>query len=262
MMKTNDRPLADNERLDTVNEQVRLIQNRNGLTFGTDAYLLAAFIRPAPYAHAVDLGSGTGAIPLLLLAKNKVRSVTAVEVQPTFVDLIERNAALNQVGDRLRPICADVRHLKVEDVGGESELVFSNPPYMKVNAGKRNRADEKYIARHEVCGDIFAFCACADRLLKYGGKFVCVWRPDRLTDLCNALQRSHLEPKRMCFVHADTAREPCSVLVEAVKGAAPALRIAPPLFLYQPQVHPTDRRILTDAAQKIYATCSFSDVSD
>ncbi len=257
--ETNNLSLAEHERLDTINEQIRLIQHRNGLTFGTDAYLLAAFIRSAPHAHAVDLGSGTGVIPLLLLAKNKVRSVTAVEIQPAFADLIERNAALNHFQNRLKSLCSDVSCLKADDIGGESELVFSNPPYMKVNTGKRNIYNEKYIARHEVCGDIFTFCACAGRLLKYGGKFVCVWRPDRLTDLLNALQRAHLEPKRMCFVHADANQEPCSVLVEAIKGASPSLRVSAPLCLYLPQENRQDRRILTEAAQKIYATCSFSD---
>ena len=87
--------LAEDERLDTVNEKIRLIQKKQGLTFGTDAFLLAAFVKSAPKTHAVDLGSGTGILPLLLLAKGKIKSATAVEVQPAFADLIARNAKLN-----------------------------------------------------------------------------------------------------------------------------------------------------------------------
>ncbi|MBQ9773611.1 MAG: methyltransferase [Clostridia bacterium] len=251
--------LADHERLDAVNENLRLIQNKNGLTFGTDAYLLAAFVRPQPNERAVDLGSGTGIISLLLLATQKVRHVSAVELQPAFADLIRRNAALNGMSETLRPICADVRTLSERDVGGEVALVVSNPPYMKCTTGKRNLHDEKFIARHEICGGISDFCACAARLLKHGGRFVCVWRPDRLTDLLSAMKAVKLEPKRMTFVHADRSAEPSAILIEAVKGAAPSLRISAPLLLYEERNAPQKNRTLTSRAQKIYDTCSFLD---
>lgn len=251
--------LAVHERLDTVNEQIRLIQNQKGLTFGTDAYLLAAYVRPQPYEHAVDLGSGTGILPLLLLAKNKIQSATAVEVQPSFAELIGRNAALNGMESRLHPLCADVRTLRPDDIGGEVALVISNPPYMKCTSGKRNEHDEKYIARHEVCGTVSDFCSCAGRLLKHGGRFVCVFRPDRLTELLAAMREARLEPKRMTFVHADENSVPSSVLIEAVKGAAPSLRLSQPLLLYRATSGGKEHRELTDVAQKIYETCAFFD---
>ena len=251
--------LADDERFDMVNEQIRLIQKKQGLTFGTDAFLLAAFIKNAPRTHTVDLGSGTGILPLLLLTKGKIKSATAVEVQPAFADLVARNATLNNLGDKITPLCADVREIRPETVGGEVGLVISNPPYMKCTSGKRNESDEKYIARHEVCGSIADFCASAARLLKHGGKFVCVWRPDRLTDLLSAMQEHRLEPKRMTFVHADAESEPCSVLIEAIKGGAPSVRISKPLILYEARAEGEKVRRLTPAAQKIYNTCSFDD---
>lgn len=251
--------LADDERLDTVNEQIRLIQKKRGLTFGTDAFLLAAYVKASPKTVAVDLGSGTGILPLLLLTKNKIRCATAVEVQPAFAELIAKNAALNGFDDRIIPLCANVRDLRPADVGGEVGLVISNPPYMKCTSGKRNESDEKYIARHEVCGNIADFAACAARLLKHGGKFVCVWRPDRLTDLLNAMHAAHLEPKRMTFVHADTESEPCSVLIEAIKGGAPSVRVSKPLILYEAQGDGTKVRRLTLQAKKIYDLCSFDD---
>lgn len=252
-------PLALDERLDIVNEKLRLIQKKQGLTFGTDAFLLAAFVKSAPKTQAVDLGSGTGILPLLLLTKGKIKSAVAVEVQPAFADLIARNAKLNHFEERITPLCANVKDLRPETIGGEVGLVVSNPPYMKCTSGKRNESDEKYIARHEVCGNIADFCACAARLLKHGGKFVCVWRPDRLTDLLNAMHDCKLEPKRMTFVHADTSSEPCSVLIEATKGAAPSMRISKPLILYEAYENDEKVRRLTKEAQKIYDTCSFGD---
>ncbi|MBQ8310244.1 MAG: methyltransferase [Clostridia bacterium] len=255
--KNSSVPLAEHERLDTVNEQIRLIQKEKGFTFGTDAYLLAAYVRPQPHEHAVDLGSGTGIIPLLLLARNKIQSVTAVEIQPAFSELISRNAVINGMEGRIHPLCADVRTLRPSDIGGEVALVVSNPPYMKCTTGKRNEHDEKYIARHEVCGTVSDFCSCAGRLLKHGGRFVCVFRPDRLTELLEAMRNARLEPKRMTFVHADESSEPSSVLVEAIKGAVPSLRISPPLLLHEHADSKEKTRRLTPAAQKIYETCAF-----
>ncbi len=249
--------LLPDERLDTVNEQVMLIQNKKGLTYGTDAFLLAAYIRPQVHAHAVELGSGTGVIPLLLLAKNKVSRITAAEIQPTFAELIERNARINGMSERLSVLCHDIRTLTPTDIGGEVSLVFSNPPYMTVGSGKNNLHDEKAIARHEHFGSVSDFCFAASRLLKHGGRFAVVWRPDRLSELFSALHAVHLEPKRMTMVHADACHEPSCVLIEAVKGAAPSMRITPPLLLYEEETEKGRTRVLTPKAQAIYDSCSF-----
>jgi tRNA1Val (adenine37-N6)-methyltransferase len=249
--------LLDDERLDEVNEHIRLIQKKQGLTFGTDAYLLAAFVRSAPAARAVDLGSGTGIIPLLLCARNKVRSVSAVELQAPFADLIRRNAELNGMEDRISVCNADVREINSATFGGEVELVCSNPPYLKSGAGKSNQAEEKEIARHEVHGGIRDFCAAASRLLKTKGRFACVFRTERLSELFAALRENRLEPKRMVMVHADPHSPPCMVLLEAMKDASPSLTVEPPLFLYEIPTVAGAPREMTAEAKEIYRTCSF-----
>ena len=249
--------LCDDERLDTVNEQIRLIQKKQGLTFGTDAFLLAAYIGSAPRATVADLGSGTGILPLLLAAKNKAKLIHAVEIQSAFADLIARNARLNGLEEKIIPHLCDVRDLTPAELGGEVDLVCSNPPYMRTDSGKRNEYDEKYIARHEVRGGIADFCRAAGRILRYGGKFVTVWRPDRMTDLIYALRDAGMEAKRMTFVYADTASEPCMVLTEAQKGAAPSMRVSPPLILYEAREKDSTSRKLTVSAQKIYDSCDF-----
>ncbi|MBP3666104.1 MAG: methyltransferase [Clostridia bacterium] len=249
------------EIIHEVNEHIRLIQNTDGLTFGTDAYLLAAYVRPKKSAAAVDLGSGTGIIPLLCLAKGKAARFTAAEIQPSFCGLIGRNAALNGMGDRLTPLCADVREIKAQAVGSEVDLVTANPPYMAPNSGARNETDEKYIARHEVCGTVKDFCEAAGRLLKHGGRFCCVFRPERLGDLFEGLRTAHLEPKRMTLVHATYAASPSMVLVEAVKYAAPGMIVTPPLCLWEadPQrpEKPAEPMTQTADAAYIYENCGF-----
>ena len=244
--------LRTNETLDRVNEQIRLIQRKDGLRYGTDAYLLAAYVRPLASGCAVDLGSGTGIIPLLCLARGKYAKAYAVEVQEDFADVIGRNAALNGMQDKLIPICADLRDLKPSDFGGEVAIVTANPPYMKTNAGKRNESDAKYLARHEVKGDVDDFCAAAARLLKHGGSFYVVWRPDRLCELMQSLQAHKLEPKRMSCVQGDVNPEPSMVLIEAQKGAAHGLRLSPTLIL-------SENGMQSRRAAQIYQTCSWSE---
>lgn len=256
-MNDNEIALLSDERIDVVNDRLRLIQKKQGLTFGTDAFLLASYIRKAPRARAVELGGGTGIISLLLASREKLGQLWTVEIQPAFAELIARNVAINGFSDRITPVCADLRELRPEQFGGEVDVVFSNPPYMRCDTGKRNLADEKYIARHEVCGGVGDFCRTAAKLLRYGGKFVTVWRPDRLTDLLTALHENALEPKRMTFVHADADAEPCMVLTESIKGGAPSLRVSAPLLLYEPLRENAKARQLTEKAEKIYRDCAF-----
>lgn len=251
--------LKENERFDEINENLKIIQKKNGLTFGSDTYLLSAFISSQSGARAADLGSGTGIASLLCAAREKFARIYSIEIQEDFCRLIERNATLNGLDRVISPIHADVRSVKPTDTEGELDAVFSNPPYMKADSGKRNEHDEKYIARHEVFGDIFDFCAAASRLLKFGGLFYCVYRPDRLSELMAAMNASRLEPKVMVFVCYDTDSAPSSVIVRAKKGAAPSMKLCRPLILHLPMPADGSPRPMTADAKKIYESCSFED---
>ncbi|MBE6584429.1 MAG: SAM-dependent methyltransferase [Ruminococcaceae bacterium] len=246
----------ENEFTLKVNENIELIQSANGLTFGTDAYLLAAFAKGGAKKTCADLGSGTGIIPLLCASKNKFPKIFALEIQPSFVSIISKNAEINGYVDKIFPTASDVREIRSASLGGEVDVVTANPPYMKVNSGKRNEHDEKFIARHEVCGDICDFCAAAARILKHGGNFYTVWRPDRLCDLIAALRECRLEPKLITFVHATPESQPSMVLVRSKKGAASGCTVTRPLFLHDSRDDAANNKLSRDAEQ-IYATCSF-----
>ena len=221
--------LKENERLDYVNDDIELIQNTDGLTFGTDALLLAGYIG-GKYQDAVELGGGTGIISMLLLARGKVSKINCIEIQEEFAELINRNAEHNGFSERLNAVCSDVRDYRPEK---ECELVFTNPPYMKTTSGKSNLDDKKNIARHEVAGSIYDFCLSGAKMLKFGGTFAAVYRPDRLIDLIDAMRKSSLEPKRITFVHANEKSEPSMVLVESKKGGKCGLKLTRPLIIYK-----------------------------
>lgn len=235
------------EIIHKVNDDITLIQKRNGLTFGTDALLLAAFIRSMPKAIAADFGSGSGIISLLCGKRNKFKHIYAVELQQDFYDIIVRNINDNDASDYITPVNSDIR-----DLTFECDVVFTNPPYMKTGHGKRNEHEYKYIARHEVHGDINDFCQSASRILKYGGLFYAVYRPDRMIDLLYSLRSNNLEPKRLVNVYSDIYHEPCLILVEAKKGGRCSIFNTQPLIMY-------DNGELTNELKYIYENGEFSD---
>ncbi len=201
------------ETLTEVNDGIRLIQDPKGLTFGTDALMLAGFIRPEPRAHAAEYGSGSGIISLLLASRDKLGSIDAIEKQQYFAELTKRNAENNSLAHKINALCLDIRELR-----GEYDVIFTNPPYMRVQSGKRNEDDGKYEARHEVNGSIDDFCTSASKNLRFGGKFYCVYRPDRAIDLLSAMRDAKIEPKRIVFVSQDGAHDPSLMLVEGKRG--------------------------------------------
>ena len=130
-----DISLAANERLYDINDSLKLIQREGALAFGTDAYLLSAFLRPAPRAHALELGCGNGVISLLAAARGRFSHIHAAEIQAEMAKLTARNVRLNALEDRITVICADVRTFTPADLGGEVDVAFANPPYMRVESG-------------------------------------------------------------------------------------------------------------------------------
>ena len=221
------------ERCDYVNDSLKLIQKTDGLTFGTDALLLAGYVN-AKSKNGCELGGGSGIISMLLLARDKLTHATALEVQEEYAELITKNAEMNSLCDRLTSVCTDIRNYRSSE---QYDIVYTNPPYMKTDSGKANELDKKNIARHEVFGGIYDFCTAAKRLLKYGGSFVAVYRPDRLCDILSAMRENSLEPKRMTFVHADTESEASMVLIEAKSGGKCGLLLTKPFIIYKDGKH-------------------------
>lgn len=244
--------ISDGERLDEVNESLRLIQRTEGLTFGTDAYLLAAMLKPYARRVGVELGGGTGIVSLLALTKNKLAHAHIWELQPEYAALCRRNAILNGLDGRVTVHEGDIRTALPTAIGAEADVVFSNPPYMLPGAGRDSRTREMNIARREENGTIADFCACAARLLKFGGTFTVVYRPDRFVDLIAAMRSVRLEPKYAVFICPSLSDAPCLVLVEAKKGGSVQLSIAPPLVIYADK----GAGLYTPEMEKVYAECS------
>ncbi len=240
--------LSDNERCDRVNEDLVLITDKSGLSLGTDTLLLSYFIKGKPNLRALELGAGTGILSMLVAARKKAGAITAVEIQEKYASLAARNVEYNRLSERITVICGDVRDLSTAGIPREKfDIVFSNPPYMPLSCGARNATDDNFIARHEVHGEFKDFAHAAAYALRYGGRFFCVHRPDRLTDLLFALRCEKLEPKRLTFIQPSAEEAPSLVLIEAAAGGKPGVAVTAPILLYTDRTHTHETEVIKSA---------------
>ena len=238
--------LLPGERLDYVNDRLSLIQRPDGLCFGTDTLLLAAYIR-AVKGDCLELGTGTGILSLLLATRGKCRHIDALEIQHEYAALAARNVCLNHLSDRIRVTEGDLRAEGVVARDGRYRLTVANPPYMRQKSGYLNSTAHKTDARHEQNGDIRDFCKAAAGALSFGGQFCCVFRPDRTADLVCAMRDTGLEPKRMTFVHRDAGAPPSLLLMESRAGGNPGLICTKPLFLKEGASDSEDLRYILES---------------
>lgn len=238
-----DRWVRDGERIDEIGfGNLRLLQKPEDFCYGIDAVLLATFAEIKKGARVIDLGTGTGVIPLILSHRTEASEIVGVEVQQDSWERGLRNVQLNGLNERIRMIHSDVKHLVQETtVSQESfDTVLTNPPYMKSNGGLKNKENSRTIARHETTAVLSDFIAGAALLLKDHGDFYMVHRPNRLVDICVLCRQYRLEPKKLRLVSPKKDTAPNILLVHCVKHGRPELKLMDPLYVYQEDGSYTD----------------------
>ena len=211
-----------------------LLQDDGQLKLGLDAALLADFTKLRHGQRVCELGCGAGAVLILLASRYPQARIDAVELQESTARLARENVRLNRLEDRVSVRRGDLREIGKIFSAGVYDAVVCNPPYLKAGSGKRAAAREQALARMEIAGTIADFCAAASRLLKPGGRFYLVYRPERLADLLDAMRQSGIEPKILRFVQEKACCAPCLLLAEGRKGGRPGLTVSPPLLRYGP----------------------------
>lgn len=225
---------GEDERIDDLQRNgYRIIQKKKGFCFGMDAVLLSGFAQVKEGEVAVDLGTGTGIIPILLEAKTKGKHFTGLEIQKEVAEMAERSVRLNHLEDRVDIVRGDIKEASRLFGKASFDVVTSNPPYMNDNHGLKNPDLPKAIARHEVFCTLDDVCREASLLLRSGGRFYMVHRPHRLAEIITALKTYRLEPKRMKLVHPFADKDANMVLIEAVRSGRSMMKVEAPVIVYQ-----------------------------
>ena len=239
--------LMENERLDDLQRNgLRIIQKTDGFCFGMDAVLLSGFASVKPGERALDLGTGTGIIPLLLSAKTKGDHFTGLEIQTEIMKMAQRSVALNGLEKKIDIIQGDIKEASRIFGAASFDVVTSNPPYMNDAHGLKNPGDVKAISRHEVLCTLEDVVREGTKALKPGGRFYMVHRPHRLAEIITVMRQYKLEPKRMKFVHPFADKDANMVLIEAVRGGGAWLKLEPPVIVYK------EPGVYTDEIYSIY----------
>lgn len=236
--------LKENERIDDLQRSgLKIIQNKKAFCFGMDAVLLSGFAKAKPGESVLDLGTGTGIIPILLSAKTKAARLVGLEIQPESAEMAGRSVTLNALSERVQIVTGDIKEARVLFGASVFDVVTCNPPYMIADHGIQNPADEKTIARHEVLCTLEDVVSQAAAVLKPGGHFYLVHRPFRLAEIITQMCAYRLEPKRMRLVYPYADKEPVMVLLEGVRGGNPRMTVEKPLIIYrEPGVYTEELR--------------------
>ena len=239
--------LMENERRDDLQRNgLKIIQKTDGFCFGMDAVLLSGFASVKPGERALDLGTGTGIIPLLLSAKTKGDHFTGLEIQTEIMKMAQRSVALNGLEKKIDIIQGDIKEASRIFGAASFDVVTSNPPYMNDAHGLKNPGDVKAISRHEVLCTLEDVVREGTKALKPGGRFYMVHRPHRLAEIITVMRQYKLEPKRMKFVHPFADKDANMVLIEAVRGGGAWLKLEPPVIVYK------EPGVYTDEIYEIY----------
>lgn len=226
--------LKPEERLDDLQVKgYEIIQHPGKFCFGMDAVLLANFARVRKNEKVLDLGTGTGIIPILMSAKTEGEYFRALEIQEESADMARRSVLHNHLEDRIEIVTGDIKEAAGIFGPVSFDVITINPPYMIGQHGIANSSDTKAIARHEVLCTLDDILRESAKMLKYRGRFYMVHRPFRLAEILSKMVAAGIEPKRMRFVHPFLDKEPNMVLIEGLRGGNSRMTIEPPLIVYK-----------------------------
>ncbi len=230
-----DIELEANERIDDLEfKNLKIIQNKDGFCFGIDSVLLSDFAKNIKKNSMVlDLGTGTGIIPILLCGKTKLKKVTGIELQEEVAKMAKKSIKLNNLEDKFNVINENILNLNKIYENQTFDVIVSNPPYKKKDTGITNENEKKIISRHEISASLEDFIKISKDLLKDKGEFYMVHRPERLVDIFELMRKYKIEPKILKMVYSYKNKEPKLILIKGVKNAKPFLKVESNLYIYE-----------------------------
>ena len=224
--------LKKNEKIEDLEAKgIKIIQAKDSYRFSVDSILLLNFVRLKNFENIIDLGTGSGIIPLLLFGKGKGLSIYGIEIQKDLADMARRSVELNKLQNGITIIQEDFRKLKNIFKNQQFDVVVSNPPYISLGKGKINPSSSRAIARHEIKGNLEDMISVSNYLLKDKGRIYLIYKSAKLIRLVITLKKYGFEPKVIKFIHPWPGKNANLVLVEGIKSGKEELKIEDPIFL-------------------------------
>lgn len=224
--------LKPGETLDDLQNGYYIIQKEKAFRFGVDAVLLSDFAGIKKTDKVLDMGTGTGIIPILLYAKKHPKHITAIEIQRDMVEMAKRSVIYNKLEDYIDIVLMDLKRAPEILGKGKYSAIITNPPYLKKGSGIINPEIEQAWARFEINCTLSDVINSAYQLLMPKGRFYMIHRTDRLVDIICIMRHKGIEPKKMRFVHSSFDKKPHLILIEGIKGGKPELKFMEPLYIY------------------------------
>lgn len=226
--------LKPGERLDDLQiKGYEIIQSPGRFCFGMDAVLLSSFARVRAGERTLDLGTGTGILPILLEAKNEGAYYAGLEIQEESADMARRSVRHNGLEGKIDIMTGDIKEAAGIFGAASFHVVTTNPPYMIGSHGLKNDNEALYIARHEALVNLEDILRESAKILKPKGRFYMVHRPFRLPEIFAKMVSHRIEPKRMRLVYPYVDKEPNMVLIEGLRDGNPRMQVEPPLIVYE-----------------------------
>lgn len=244
---------ADEQLDDLQYKGFKIIQKKKGFKYGTDSVLLVKFMLFALEKKMggfrttsdrkmtmVDLGTGSGIMPILLADRGIFKKISGLEIQQEYAEMAERSVSYNNLSEKIEIIKGDIKD--AGQIFGKTSIdcVISNPPYKKAGSGLLNVADSVTIARHEILCRLEDVISAAAEILKPKGCFFMIHRPERLADTIEQMRSHNLEPKVIRFVYPKVDRPPSMFLILAVKQGGCNLLVEKPFILMDAEGNETE----------------------
>jgi len=232
-LKTDDCARADERWDDLQNNGLKILQKIKGFRFGMDSVLLADFVRLKPRETVADLGTGSAILPILLSQKETSARFHAFEWQAEIADMAARSVRYNNLEDRIKVHCTDLRNADQTVGRAGVQVVVCNPPYGKKDTIIPSQTETKRLSKHETSCEITDILRVSASILKNQGRLYMVFPSHRMLELFDGMRLYRLEPKRLRMVCGKASKAPYLILVEAIKNAKPMLHWQPPLIVYR-----------------------------
>jgi tRNA1Val (adenine37-N6)-methyltransferase len=228
--------IMPDETLDDLHiDQLKIIQKKEAFRFGMDAVLLSSFVSVKKNQNVLDIGTGTGIIPILLAAKTQAKLIVGIEIQEEIASMARRSVEGNGLDDRIKIITGDIKDYSLKLNPATFDVVVTNPPYIRAQSGLTNPTEAKAVSRHEIACTLDDILINGAKSLKPKGLFYMIHRPERLTDILEGMRKVKIEPKLLRFICSWENQAPVLLLIKGLKDGNPGIKIMPDLVIYESQ---------------------------